>query len=172
MRRSLLVIVVANLGFFCGADELHVSAAYSTDQLRGVRAGYRVTNIPVELPEWTGSPALHIEAALNHWQNSNNTSDNITAFTISPVLSWLVAGTKRPLFVEVGIGGSFFDTTRLANRHLSTHFQFEDRLSLSWQYSRNSEASITLGYTHYSNADFKLPNDGLDFYWLSWAKPF
>ncbi|MGM7447249.1 acyloxyacyl hydrolase [Idiomarina sp. ST20R2A10] len=170
LRASLVVLIISSFSSF--ADEIHVAGAYSTDQLRGVRAGYRVTDLPIELPSWIGSPDVHLEAALNHWQDSNNTADNITAFTISPILSWHVAGAERPLYIEAGIGGSYFDKTRIGNRRLSTQFQFEDRVSLSWQYSQSSDARIALGYTHYSNADIKRPNDGLDFLWMSWVLPF
>ncbi|MGM0428905.1 MAG: acyloxyacyl hydrolase [Pseudomonadota bacterium] len=38
--------------------------------------------------------------------------------------------------------------------------------------NKNSEALVAIGYTHYSNADTKRPNDGLDFFWLSWGLPF
>ncbi|MDV6315150.1 acyloxyacyl hydrolase [Idiomarina sp. HP20-50] len=169
LKTSLVVLIISSFSSF--ADEVHLTGAYSTDQLRGIRAGYRVTDLPIELPEWIGSPTVHVEAALNHWQDSNNTADNITAFSISPILSWKIAGTQRPLYFEAGIGGSYFDKTRIGNRRLSTQFQFEDRMSLSWQYDKSTPAHISLGYTHYSNADIKLPNDGLDFFWLSWAVP-
>ena len=169
LRASLVVLIISSFPSF--ADELHFTGAYSTDQLRGFRAGYRVTDLPLELPTWLGSPSIHLEGALNHWQDSNNTADNITAFTISPVVSWKVAGTQQPLYLEAGIGGSYFDKTRIGNRRLSTQFQFEDRVSLSWQYSKDSLARVSFGYTHYSNADIKQPNDGLDFFWLNWALP-
>lgn len=120
LRASLVVLIISSFSSF--ADEIHVAGAYSTDQLRGVRAGYRVTDLPIELPSWIGSPDVHLEAALNHWQDSNNTADNITAFTISPILSRHVAGAERPLYIEAGIGGSYFDKTRIADRHLSTSF--------------------------------------------------
>lgn len=168
-RASLVVLILSS--FSSVADEIHFSGAYSADQLRGVRAGYRVTDLPIQLPNWLGSPDLHLEAALNHWQDSNNTADNITAFTVSPIVSWQIAGTQRPLYLEAGIGGSYFDTTRLGDRRLSTQFQFEDRVSLSWQYNKTADARISLGYTHYSNADIKRPNDGLDFFWMSWVLP-
>lgn len=154
------------------ADEVSFTASYSTDQFRGARVAYRFTDIPLEMPGFLGSPKLYIDTGLNHWQDSNDTSDNITAFTISPVASWHIAGSERPLYLEAGIGGSYFDKTSLGNRKLSTKFQFEDRISLSWQFSKNSDARIDFGYTHYSNADIKRPNDGLDFYWLSWVHPF
>lgn len=170
LRTSLVVLILSS--FTSAANEFSFSAAYSTDQLRGLRLGYRVTHLPIDMPDWLGSPAVHLEGAINHWQDSNNTLDNITALTLSPVFAWKLAGTKRPLYLEAGIGGSYFEETELGDRQLSTHFQFEDRIALAWQYSETSHARIRFGYSHYSNADIKQPNDGLDYYWLSWDFPF
>ncbi|MBR38006.1 MAG: acyloxyacyl hydrolase, partial [Idiomarina sp.] len=50
-------------------------------------------------------------------------------------------------------------------------YQFEDRVGLSWQYSADSKARITVQYSHYSNADIERPNDGLDFYSIYWVLP-
>ncbi|MGM0905388.1 MAG: acyloxyacyl hydrolase [Pseudomonadota bacterium] len=38
--------------------------------------------------------------------------------------------------------------------------------------NKNSVALVAIDYTHYSNANINRPNDGLDFFWLSWALPF
>ena len=153
------------------ANEWHVAGSYSADQLRGVRTGYRITDIPLSILKWVGDPKLHLEAAVNYWQNSNNASDDLAALTISPILAWQLTEGARPLYLEAGIGGSYFEQTHLSNRRLSTQFQFEDRIGLSWQYSSSSDARITLSYFHYSNADIKRPNDGLDFFTLSWTTP-
>ncbi|QJR81168.1 acyloxyacyl hydrolase [Alteromonas pelagimontana] len=157
------------------ADEWHITSSYSTDQLRGARVGYRWTDISVSILQdwkWLGSPKLHLEGALNNWQNSNDHSDNIFAFTISPVLAWQLSDGPRPLYLEAGIGGSYLDATRLSNRRLSTRFQFEDRIGVSWQYLAHSDARIMLSYVHYSNADINRPNDGLDFFGLTWSNTF
>jgi len=156
-------------------NEWHVTASYSTDQLRGVRAGYRITDVQLSLLDrltWLGSPKLHVEAAVNYWENSNNHADNIAALTVSPVLSWQLSEGSRPLFLEAGIGASLIDDKQIGDRGLSTTFQFEDRIALSWQYSVKSLARLTFGYTHYSNADLDKPNDGLDFFSLTWNLPF
>ncbi|PTC00284.1 acyloxyacyl hydrolase [Thalassospira xiamenensis] len=156
-------------------NEWHVSGSYSTDQLRGVRAGYRITDVDLSLLDhltWLGSPKLHVEAAVNYWENSNDHADNIAALTVSPVLSWQLSEGRRPLFLEAGIGASLIDDKQIGDRGLSTTFQFEDRIALSWQYSVTSLARLTLGYTHYSNADLDSPNDGLDFFSLTWSAPF
>ena len=88
------------------------------------------------------------------------------------MLAWQLTDGPRPLYVEAGIGGSYLDGTRLGDRRLSTRFQFEDRIGLSWQYSAYSNARLTLAYVHYSNADIDSPNDGLDFFGLTWSNTF
>ncbi|TDP28435.1 lipid A 3-O-deacylase PagL [Idiomarina aquatica] len=183
MSKGFLALIVAMVFGFLGlmnsasaqADEWHMAGSYSTDQLRGARVGYRVTDIRLSILEdwtWLGDPKLHIEGALNNWQNSNDRSDNVFALTISPVLAWQLTDGPRPLYVEAGIGGSYLDGTRLGDRRLSTRFQFEDRIGLSWQYSAYSNARLTLAYVHYSNADIDSPNDGLDFFGLTWSNTF
>lgn len=153
------------------ANEFHLGAAYSTDQLRGFRVGYRTETLAPAWLDWIGAPTLALEGALNQWQNSNDTADNITAFTVSPILSWRLIDSARPLFLEAGIGGSYIGQTRIGDRRLSTRFQFEDRVGISWQYSAESQARVSLQYTHYSNADIEQPNDGLDFFSIYWVLP-
>ncbi len=152
-------------------NEIHIGGIYSADQLRGARLGYRTSALQPSWLDWAGAPSLAFESAVNFWQNSNNSSDSITAFSISPVLSWQLNQSARPLFLEAGIGGSYIDQTQIGNRKLSTRFQFEDRVGLAWQYNSDSDARISLQYTHYSNADIEQPNDGLDFFSVYWVIP-
>jgi hypothetical protein len=157
-------------------EEVQIGGAYSSDQLFGARLGLRSIDtseqlLSPELLDWIGSPKLYFEGAVNVWRNSNNADDKLTALTLSPVFQWHLTGAERPLYLEAGIGVSALDGTTLGDRKLSIHFQFEDRLALSWQYSPNSKARLTLGYTHYSQADLSRPNDGLDFFNLTWSYP-
>lgn len=157
------------------ADEFHLTASYSTDHLTGIRLGYRWTDGPKILPEawfaWVGSPRVHWELGLNTWVNSRNSDDRINAVTFSPVLQWALTHGERPLFLEAGIGVSVLDEQRISDRNLSISFQFEDRIGISWQYDPFSDARISFGYAHYSQADLDRPNDGLDFWSLTWHKP-
>ncbi|MAK71716.1 MAG: acyloxyacyl hydrolase [Idiomarina sp.] len=153
------------------SSEIHIGAAYSADQMRGARVGYRTEAKQFDWLDWAGSPTLAFEGALNQWQNSNDTADNIFAVTFSPIVSWQLTDSSQPLFLEAGIGGSYIDQTHIGNRRLSTRFQFEDRIGLSWQYSAESDARVSIQYTHYSNADIEQPNDGLDFFSVYWVLP-
>lgn len=175
MKNALLFTAIAGLlpplASTVKADEVHVGAAYSTDQLRGARVGYRTDSTHFSFLEWAGNPEVAFEGALNHWQDSNNTADNISAFTLSPIFRWSLTDGPRPLYLEAGVGGSYIDSTRIGDRRLSTRFQFEDRVGLSWQYSTTSDARVSVQYTHYSNADIEQPNDGLDFFSVYWILP-
>ncbi|RUO45855.1 acyloxyacyl hydrolase [Pseudidiomarina aquimaris] len=181
MQFSRLIIatalVAAGASQHVDAQEFHVGAVYSADQLWGGRIGlrsddYAQTLLPDSWLSAIGNPTIAFEGALNQWQDSNDSSDKLTALTLSPVFQWQIAGEQRPLYVEAGIGVSVLDGTTIGDRNLSIHFQFEDRLALSWQYSSASKARISLAYTHYSQADLDRPNDGLDFFSINWHIPF
>lgn len=157
------------------ADEAHLAVSYSTEHINGLRAGYRWTDGPKLLPEsWfalVGSPRVHWEAAVNTWVNSRNSDDRINAITLSPVLQWTLVDGAHPLLLEAGIGVSLLDDQQISDRDLSISFQFEDRIALAWQYDPTSKARLSFGYSHYSQADIKRPNDGLDLWVLTWHIP-
>ncbi|WP_404402874.1 acyloxyacyl hydrolase [Idiomarina seosinensis] len=165
-------LVLGSVPATLSAAEIHFAGAYSADQLRGARLSLRSDSFAPEWLNWAASPTLAFEGGLNHWQNSNDTADNITAFSVSPILSWQLTQSSRPLFFEAGIGVTYLDNTRIGDRNLSTHWHFEDRLGLAWQYNAESKARVSLAYTHHSNADIEKPNDGLDFFSLTWVLPF
>lgn len=63
-------------------------------------------------------------------------------------------------YLEVGVGATVFDQTRLGTRSFSTRFQFTEWIGVGVEFSEY----VTLGvrFAHYSNANIKKPNDGLD----------
>ncbi|WP_241970451.1 acyloxyacyl hydrolase [Pseudidiomarina sediminum] len=159
------------------AAEFHVAGAYSADQLWGMRVGLRSNALeqqllPNNVLDLIGSPSIYLEGALNQWRDSDNHDDKLNALTLLPIFQWHLAGEQRPLYLEAGIGVALLDDSTISNRDLSIHFQFEDRIGLSWQYGTNSKARVSVVYTHYSQADLDRPNDGLDFFSLNWHYPF
>ncbi|KFZ31320.1 hypothetical protein IDSA_00885 [Pseudidiomarina salinarum] len=154
------------------ANEWHLAYAHSEDDVRGLRAGYRWTDLPYRMPDWLGRPELQVETSLNYWQYNADHSENLAAVTLSPLLQWQFTEGSEPIFFEFGVGAALMDDTAIADRDLSTHFQFEDRLAVSWQYNQETDARVSLTLSHYSNLDFEHPNDGLDFISLRWERPF
>ncbi|EKE83886.1 acyloxyacyl hydrolase [Idiomarina xiamenensis] len=153
------------------ADEIQLGGFYSPAQIAGARLGYRFDALPLELPDWTGKPKIFFEGSLNSWYDHHRNGRTITAVAMSPVFQWQISDEGDPVFIEAGIGATLIDGTRIRGRDLSSHYQFEDRIGISWQYDPVSKARLTLSYFHYSNADLQTPNDGLDFVALNWNYP-
>lgn len=68
-------------------------------------------------------------------------------------------GRLRP-YAEVGLGVSLFSRDTLGDKDFSTRFQFSEHLAMGVEFARRGFASLQ--YSHYSNADIKKPNDGID----------
>ncbi len=73
-----------------------------------------------------------------------------------------IAGLITP-FLEVGIGISLFTETRADHRKLSTVYQFEDHIGLGFKLGKEQKYDLKVSYWHYSNADLKRPNSGVNF---------
>lgn len=68
-------------------------------------------------------------------------------------LEWALGGTR----VRLSTGGSFISET---NSRLSTNFEFYEQLLLQ---HRLADFDIALSYRHWSNANMRSPNLGMDF---------
>src|SRR5574337_1277544 len=75
-----------------------------------------------------------------------------------PLLRWW-PGPGR-WFVEGGIGATLFSQTHFADRAISTAFQFGDMVGVGYQLTPDLRVSLRLA--HFSNADIKRPNPGLN----------
>lgn len=107
----------------------------------------------------TGSVSGYFELSYNCWDKSGDTTHG-AAF--SPVIAYyfnLENSRQVTPYIEAGIGAAYIDDYRIAGRNLSSNFQFEDRIGIGVLINR---VDIKFGYMHYSNADLKSPNDGID----------
>lgn len=101
----------------------------------------------------------YFELSFNHWEQG---SDEIDGVAFSPVLAYYFCKKDnliRP-YIEGGIGVIYIDKHMMADRNLSTDFQFEDRIGVG---ARIGFFDLNfLRYMHYSNASIKGPNYGID----------
>ncbi|WP_126789542.1 acyloxyacyl hydrolase [Aliidiomarina sedimenti] len=170
---SLGLIWMMSLGSVAHSKELHFSTGAWEDQFRAGRLALRSDEINQwEMPSWLGSPKLFIEGSVNRIRVKGDKESGLTALGLSPVLQWRVLGDERPLYIEAGIGGALIDSVTAGPRELSTHYQFEDLLRLSWQFSDNSESRLFLMMAHYSNAGIKSPNMGVNLVQLGFTLSF
>lgn len=80
-----------------------------------------------------------------------------------PLLRWWPGAGRW--FVEGGIGATLFSHTHFADRAISTAFQFGDTVGVGYQFT--PDLRVSLRFAHFSNADIKRPNPGLNVLQLS-----
>lgn len=110
---------------------------------------------------------IHWEIGLSRWRAGKEV---INGLGISPVLSYpLWRGPDYHSYLEFGVGVAYIDRKLLAERDLSSHLQFEDRIGIGLRFGRGLKHGINLRALHYSNAGLAKPNDGIDIILLSYA---
>lgn len=116
----------------------------------------------------TGYLSGYFELSYNHWEHNDR---DINGVAFSPVFAYYFGDESnliRP-YVEGGIGVTYIDEYKIADRNLSTNFQFEDRIGIG---ARIGFFDISARYMHYSNASIKGPNHGIDIWILTTAIHF
>jgi lipid A 3-O-deacylase len=63
-------------------------------------------------------------------------------------------------YLELGLGGTYFGQTTIGPRSLSTRFQFTEWIGVGVELG--DHFMVGWRYSHYSNANLKKPNDGVD----------
>jgi len=111
-----------------------------------------------------GNTALpsYVETSFNRWHGAQQ---NTYAVAVSPVfVKTLCQHCRAKPYVEAGIGVAVISRHKLrtkkgGSRDMASTFQFEDRLGIG---IKTKKLDYHLRYIHYSNANLKNPNMGLD----------
>lgn len=149
------------------------SESFSVDYIKGegdvegLKIAYQF--LEKDLSEYFSGLSLNFETSVNFWEyGKENTHDSNFVLAVSPVLKKTFCNCLiGRLYGEFGIGVSFIDDTRFAGKNVSTHYQFEDRIGIGYEFGKDLRYKIALRYFHYSNGGLKKPNPGLDFISLS-----
>lgn len=169
---TLFAVLLATTSQYTYAISEH---GYAIDFLNGsggvtgIKLAYQYH--PQSLQGLIGDSRFYFESSANLWQfrHDDNSQSNLV-LAMSPVLLFpAFSFNNTPFYVEAGIGVSLVDETHFADKNISTHYQFEDRVGLVADFG---ETNVALRVIHYSNAGFKSPNPGLDFITLSMARRF
>lgn len=108
------------------------------------------------------------DTAWTYWEGSYAAGAHSLSF--SPVFVYQFHGQRLRPFVEFGIGVSLFSKTRVGERKLGSAFNFEDRIGIGLILDDGSR--IGLRAIHYSNADIKQPNMGIESFAFFYTKSF
>ena len=66
-------------------------------------------------------------------------------------------------YIDIGIGVSYRDHTRLGGRNMGIHFAFEDRIGAGLIFGRKQEWTLGIQALHFSNCHFASNNAGVTF---------
>jgi lipid A 3-O-deacylase len=109
---------------------------------------------------FTISPIFEVAAVRVH-------GDTVSQVSAVPMLRYTF---PVGVYIEGGIGASLFSDTSVGDKQISTAFQFSDNVGLGYRFSGGS--AIGYRFTHFSNADIKRPNPGINVQQVVFTVPF
>lgn len=97
----------------------------------------------------------------NFWVNSGPHS-TVNIYSIAPVIRYTFKrrGPVLP-YLELSIGVSYMNHTRIADRNLGIHFAFQDRMGIGALLGKSEKLSLGVHAVHYSNAHLSNHNSGI-----------
>jgi lipid A 3-O-deacylase len=110
---------------------------------------------------------LNGEFEISYWMSGDREPSHLWQLGFTPMFRWWPRDT---FYVEAGVGATVVNQTRFAGRDLSTAFQFGSHLGMGVLINRRHK--IALRISHFSNADIKTPNPGLNLIELTYTYQF
>lgn len=153
------------------AQQVAVDWVKGEGDVSGLRLGYRPYELHYQNLPLIGDAAVYFELSANYWEYGNPTQHQTgLALALSPVISKPITTLwGRPLSWEFGIGMSLVSRKQFAGKNIGSHYQFEDRLGLTYPLDDSRRHQLAVRYMHYSNGGLSSDNPGLDFFNLSYA---
>ena len=154
---------------YAQAASLAVDYLRGEGDVEGIKVAYQYYHHA--LTDYSDDLYWYVETSVNFWEYGvERQHDTNFIVALSPVLHKTFFHRSQGRFYgEFGIGLSLLDDTTFAGKNVSTHYQFEDRLGLGYEFGEDHKYRLALRYFHYSNGGVKKPNPGLDFISLSFA---
>lgn len=138
----------------------------------GEHDNYDRSGLSVRLgPVWEGGwgswhAGVHPELELSHFRYSGSSAGPDTlnqAGAIGLLRMVRGKGNFQP-YAELGLGAALLSRTDLGPKVFSTAFQFSQHAGLGFEFG--GRFSVGWRYSHYSNGDIEMPNDGIDLHQL------
>lgn len=104
------------------------------------------------------------------WIDYRGEDQHQEVFELKPVLRWYPGGGYRGWFAEAGVGAAYLTHKDFGEIELSTKPNFA--LHFVGGYRLDNGCSLSVRYSHFSNAYTNTPNPGFDFASLNWHFSF
>lgn len=164
MRIKALCIALGLLAGPACADDLAFEVRYGEAGSYD-RTAASLRFAPVWNAGWGGWRAgLHPELELGRirYDGSRPGASTLTHGGVNGILRMVYGSAAVRPYAEIGLGAGLFSRSSLSGKDFSTRFQFSEHVGLGVELPYGLSAGWR--FSHYSNADIKLPNDGIDFH--------
>jgi lipid A 3-O-deacylase len=165
MYKSVMLVLVVSLAGIIRAgqtvDAVSVGIGQSTDHIDVFRVGVRSDFGR----SWDDQVSGFFEASVNEWHKNN---DDVWCGAFSPVFTYHpgccdFGACKSYLYGGIGVA-AISKTKVTKDRNMASVFQFEDRIGVGLTWRR---LDFDLGFIHYSNGGFSMPNQGINIHILT-----
>lgn len=152
----------------------------NTSHAMGVRVGhhgaYNSASLYWQSPAWWshnlengwGRLDLLGEVTATYWHARRGHPNSLWQLGFTPTLRWWPS--SKPYYLEAGFGPTVNSHTKFADRRLSTALQFGSHLGAGYVF--NARHQLGIRFSHFSNANIKQPNRGLNVAQLEYAVRF
>lgn len=131
--------------------------------------------VTYETPVWwryvlghdSGRLDLNGELDISYWMSRSREPSHLWQLGFTPMFRWW---PRDSFYLEAGVGATVLSQTRFAGHDLSTAFQFGSHLGAGVLI--NHRHKVGLRVSHFSNADIKSPNPGLNLVELTYTYQF
>ncbi|RDI42852.1 acyloxyacyl hydrolase [Aquicella lusitana] len=106
---------------------------------------------------------VYFDGGFSHfWVTNTPYYTTLNIYSIAPVVRYTFKkrGPVLP-YLELSIGLSYLNHTRLDDRNLGIHFAFQDRAGIGAFFGASERLSIGVHAVHYSNARLSAHNSGI-----------
>lgn len=106
---------------------------------------------------------LYFDGGFSHfWVTDTSYYTTVNVYSIAPVVRYDFKKHGQILpYLELSIGVSYLNHTRLDDRNLGIHFAFQDRMGIGALFGSSERLSLGVHAVHYSNAHLANHNSGL-----------
>jgi hypothetical protein len=107
---------------------------------------------------------LSLGTSITHLKtNSASGNNHLTVFSVFPELRLSSTLASKTVFFHVrALGPSYLTTTTFGEREQAMHFAFQAQVGGGIYLDHEKKYQLRLQYRHFSNANLKQPNDGID----------
>ena len=123
---------------------------------------------------FNGHIKQHWEFGFSYWESDTGPNREMEVFSINPVFTYELGSPDQAFlpYVDFSIGIAYMSDTRIADKKLGQHFQFDDRLGLGVRFGHQKRHDVALSARHVSNAGLDNDNDGFDIFSLTYGYRF